>query len=103
MFTLGCDRSYRILEVQPPTGTAAMEDITPDLEARSYSRRRGVVGHEAATREATMSNLSEQQQEQDKLDLDEETVQDLEVDEETAAKVLGASLGLRCKTVQLER
>ena len=46
---------------------------------------------------------SEQQQEQDKLDLDEETVQDLEVDEETAAKVLGASLGLRCKTVQLER
>jgi hypothetical protein len=28
VFTLGRDRRYRILDVQPPTAAAAMEDIT---------------------------------------------------------------------------
>ena len=40
-----------------------------------------------------MTDPSEEQQEQDKLDLDEETVQDLEVDEQSADALRGGRGG----------
>ena len=40
----------------------------------------------------------DQQQEPNELDLDAETVRDLELDDEQVEAVLGGSVGVKCKT-----